>query len=125
MISTKSIRREGWIYLKEVLGILSEITLSSDGEPFRATVELVDPGVFRITIDDNCALLVDANRGVVDDPVGALTDPFQGRLPMKRRYLLTWRDDHGVPVSATVEASSRRFARLFVDAPAQAYVERV
>jgi hypothetical protein len=118
-------QREKFTYLGEVLGVLCEMTMSSGDELFRPTVDRVEHGVFRIAFEGDCALIVDTNRNVTDDPGMALPEQFPGRLPITREYRLNWRDSEGLPVQATVEAASRRFARLFADAPEGAYVERV
>ena len=118
-------KSEEFAYLAQVLGVMCEITLSSGDILFHPIVERVDHGVFRIEIEGDCMLLVDTNRSVADDPGMALPEHFPGRLPMTREYRLNWRDSEGLPVQATVEASSLHFARLFADAPEGAYGERV
>ena len=111
-------------YLARVLGELCLITLYADCMPLSSTVELLGPGVFRITLDPPYTLIVDVRRRIVDDPEGLLHG-FPGRLSLVRDYRLVWRDKQGIPASATVAASSRRFARLFAGAPENAYVERI
>jgi hypothetical protein len=110
-------------YVMSTLGALFEVTLNADCMPFRSIVDHVEPGIFRITLDPPYVLFVDVNRSVVDDPGGLLPSDFPGRLPVSRSYRLTWRDGQGLPMSAAVRASSRRFARLFARAPRRAYVE--
>lgn len=116
---------ESHFYLGRVLAALLEITWYADCMPFRSTVVAVEPEVFRITLDPYYVVLVDTSRCVLDDPGGLIHEDFPGRLPRTHRYRLTWRDEQGLPISATVTASSRCFARLFASAPANAYVERV
>jgi len=118
-------RCEDFDYLGRVLSIIGEITLSSGDLTFAPVVDRVAHGVFRVSLESDCTLLVDSNNGVVDDPWLALPDRFPGRLASPRQYRVTWRDAERLPTSTTVAAASRRFARLRAGAPAGAYVEHL
>ena len=116
--------RECFAYLADILVLLCEVTLASDEDWFEARVDRVASGIYRIDLGRSCAVIVDSNRIVTDDPECALPEGVPGRLPVTRGYRVHWRDRRGLSVQATTCASSRRFARYFVGAPEGAHVER-
>ena len=112
-----------WEYVGQVLGTLCAMSICVDCVPVVSRVEHVRANFWRVTLEPRYTVYLDDKLRVVDDPGDVLPSDFSGLLSARHKYRVIWRDGDGNGFSVEVIAASRRFARLFARAPANAYIE--
>ena len=89
-------------------------------------VERAGPHVYRVAAPDNCCVVVDTKRRIVEDSIdGMLPRYFPGRIEPEHLFRVRWTRDDGELVDIVIESSSAALARITVRAPATASAEEV